>query len=106
MAQYNGLVHACIFLHSPSNYTETKCTCKMLDFGRWECLCKYVSDHVHSGTIYKSNLTFFNNPTDEMIAQINMLGARTILMISSKCNGRLVVREEGGGVELGEKSEK
>ena len=51
-------------------------------------------------------MTFFNNPTDEMIAQINMFGARMILMISSKCNGRLVVREEGGGVELGEKSEK
>jgi len=49
-------------------------------------------------------LIFFDNLTDEMIVYINIFGVRMILIISNKCNNRLVVREEGGDVELGLKN--
>jgi len=37
---------------------------------------------------------------DKMIVHINMFGVGIVLMISSKCNNKLVVREENGGVKL------
>ena len=49
-------------------------------------------------------MTFFDNLTDEMIVYIDIFGVGMILIISNKCNNRLVVREEGGNVELGLKN--
>ena len=78
----------------------------MLEFERWECLHKYISDHICSETIYESNLIFFDNPTNEMIVHINMFGIVMILIISCEHNSRLVVREESGSIELGVRNKK
>jgi len=49
---------------------------------------------------YKSNLTFFDDPTDKMVVYINVFDTGMVLVISSKYNGKLVVREEDGSVKL------
>jgi len=49
---------------------------------------------------YKSNLTFFDDPTDKMVVYINVFDTRMVLVISSKYNGKLFVREEDGSVKL------
>ena len=49
---------------------------------------------------YKSNLTFFDNPTDKMVVYINVFDTGMVLVISSKYNGKLVVREEDGSIKL------
>ena len=48
----------------------------------------------------KSNLTFFNDPADKMVVYINVFDTGIILVISSKYNSKLVVREEDGSVKL------
>ena len=76
----------------------------MLDFERWKCFHKYISNHICSETIYKSNLIFFDNPTNKIIVHINMFGAEMILIISYEHNSGLVVREKNGSIKLGVKN--
>ena len=49
---------------------------------------------------YKSNLTFFDDPTDKMVVYINVFDIGMVLVISSKYNGKLFVREEDSSVKL------
>jgi len=58
----------------------------VLDLWRGEHLHKSICNHVFGWAINKTNLAFFNNPSDEMIPNINVLGMSMVLVIIGKCN--------------------
>ena len=70
----------------------------MFDFRRWESLCESVGDHVVCGTKNESNFAVVDYPAYEMETDVDVLGARVILMVFSECDGGLIVREEGDGL--------
>jgi hypothetical protein len=65
-----------------------------------QSLCKTVCYHSSSGSIlqrYFSSLNLFPN---EMMLNINMLGANMVLGIVCKCNASLVICKDGDRMEL------
>ena len=63
----------------------------MLDFCGGERFGKRVSDHVSCGAIDKPEGPLFDNPANEMIADVNMFGPGVILVILRESNHRLIV---------------
>ena len=70
----------------------------MLHFSGGERLGEGVGDHVIGGAINEAERALFDHPSDPMIAHVDMLCARVVLMIARERDGRLVVGEKSGGV--------
>ena len=77
---------------------EPKSCSEMLHFSRGECLGEGVGNHVVGGAINEVERALFDHPLDPMIAHIDMLHARVVLMIACERDGCLVVGEKGGGI--------
>ncbi len=60
-----------------------------------------VGDHVLGRAIDEPNRAVFDDPANEMEANVDVLAARVVLVILRERNSRLVVGEQGGGVEGG-----
>ena len=71
----------------------------MLRLCRGQGFCECVGSVVISGTKYKLNGAFFDNITDEVEADVDVLCLCMLLVIFSELDGGFVVRKEGGRVE-------
>jgi len=83
----------------------------VLDLGRRQCLGEDIGYHVVSGAVNESDGTLLDDPADPMVAHINVLGLRMVLVVMCECDGSLVITKEyGGGSEvtkdLGDKAAK
>ncbi|KAF8547397.1 hypothetical protein OG21DRAFT_1527189 [Imleria badia] len=68
-------------------------------------LGKNVGDHFTSGAENELDFAIVDDPTYEVKAHIDVLGARMVLMVFHERNRRLVVQEEGGWLrERGEQA--
>ena len=85
------------FQHSPSNQHKSKFASEMLDFRGWESFRKCVSNHFVGWTIDESERPVFDDPSNKMESDVDMLGSRMVLMVFGECNRQLVVRKQGGG---------
>ena len=65
----------------------------MLNLGRWQSLGKGIRHHDLGGAIHEPDHTLINDPTNEMIAYVYMIGMRVVLVVMSEGNCRLVVTE-------------
>ena len=108
IGEHMCLIHPCsvgcsgkpvshLFQHFPSFHVQCKTCSEMLHLGWWQGLGKRVSNHVIGWAIYESQGALLNDPANEIIAHIDVLRARVVLVVSSEGNCCLVVREEGGG---------
>lgn len=71
----------------------------MFDLRGRESFGESVGNHIIGGTIDKGNGAAFNDPANEMKANINVLRTCVVTMVLGKRNGRLVVRIDGGREE-------
>jgi hypothetical protein len=85
-------------LHSLVEDAKPKFRREVLDLRRRQGLSESIGDHISSRTVDQPNRTLLDDPTDEMISHIDMLRPRMELMVMSKCDGGLVVGEEGGRI--------
>ena len=72
----------------------------MLDLSGWKGFGERVGHHVVCRAIDESNRAVFDDVSNEMEADVDVLGTRVVLMILRECDGGLVVRKEGGSVEF------
>jgi len=73
----------------------------VLDLGRRQCLGEDIGHHVISGAVNELDGTLLDDPVDPMVAHINVLGLRMVLIVMCECDGSLVIAEEcGGGSEV------
>ena len=77
---------------------------KMLDFRGGECLGEGVGDHVVCRAEYELNFSIVDYPADKVKMNVDMLGARMILMVLGKRDGGLIVRKEGDGLVQGDEN--
>ena len=96
-----GLRLPSLFQHSPSNQYEAEFVGKMLDLRGRECLCECVGYHVVRGAINEAKGSVFDDPTNKMETDVDMFGARVILMVFREGDCGLVVRKQSGGLESG-----
>ena len=83
--------------HSPSFRAQAKSCGEMLHFGRWQSLSEGVGDHVVGWAINKTQGALFNNPANEVVAHVDVLGVRVVLMVASERDSCLIIGEESGG---------
>ena len=69
----------------------------MFDFCGGERFGKRVSDHVSCGTIDKPEGPLFDDPANEMIADVDMFGPGVILVIPRESDRGLIVRKQCSG---------
>jgi hypothetical protein len=93
------LLHSqvCVLQHSPSNGAESEAAREVLDLRRGERLSECVCDHVGGGAVNKAEGAPLNNPTNKMIADIDVLGPRVVMVVLRESNRGLIVRKDGGG---------
>ena len=89
-----------LFQHSPSRCGESELGHKVLDLSGWEGFRVRVGNHVISRAVNKSNRAVFDDVSNEMEADVDVLGTRMVLMILCECDGGLVVQKEGGSVNF------
>ena len=80
-----------VLQHSPSNAAQPKACSEVLDFHGGERFGKCISNHVSCGTVDQLEQPFFNDPLNEMIADINVFGPGVVLMVLRESNHRLIV---------------
>src|ERR1700679_2690876 len=95
--------------HSPSFRAQAESCGEMLHFGRWQSLSEGVGDHVVGWAIDKTQGALFNDPANEVVAHVDVLGARVVLMVARERDSCLIVGKESGGrldrfEELGEEA--
>jgi hypothetical protein len=66
----------------------------VLDFGRWKGFGESVGYHLVGWAIDEVKGIVFNDPTNKVETDVNMFGASMELMITSKHDGRSIVRKE------------
>ena len=81
----------------------------MLHLGGGQGLCEAVGDHVVGRAINEPQGALLNDPANEVVSHVDVLGTRVVLMITREHDGCLIVGEEGGrrfdGIEdLGEEA--
>ena len=77
------------FRHSPSNLAESEGRSEVFGLGAWQSLCERVGDHVFGRTVINDNLPGFYYVSDEVEANVDVLGARVELFVSSEGDGGL-----------------
>ena len=60
---------------------ESEAFREMLDLGRGERFGERVCDHISSRTIHKAHRAILHHPTDEMVAHVDVLRARMVLVV-------------------------
>ena len=75
---------------------ESEFNSEMLDFQWRERFSKYVGHHVFCRTINEPDFSFFDDPTNEMKPNIDMLGPCVELMLLRERYSGLIIRKEGG----------
>ena len=76
----------------------------MLDFRGGERLGEGVGDHVVCRAEYELNFAVVDYPAYEMEMDVDVLGARMILMVLGERDGGLVVGKEGDGLVKGDEN--
>jgi len=99
LAHLISLLHSqvCVLQHSPSNGAESEAACKVLDLRRGECLSECICDHVGGGAVNKAEGAPLDNPTNKMIADINVLGPHVVTVVLHESHRGLIVQKESGG---------
>jgi hypothetical protein len=59
----------------------------MVDFCRGKHFGEHVGNHVSCGTVYQLEGPLFDDPANEMIADVDVFGLWVILVILHKSNG-------------------
>jgi len=72
--------------HSSSNAVQPKACCKMFDFCRGKRFGERVGNHVSRGTVHQLEGPLFDDPVNEMIADVDMFGLWVILMVLRESN--------------------
>ena len=62
------------FRHSPSFRVQSKSCGEMLHLGRWQGFCERVGDHVISGAIYEAKGALLDDPANEVVVHVDVLG--------------------------------
>ena len=75
----------------------------MLHFRQGKHLGENIGDHVISGAIYEAQSALLHHPTDPMVAHVDVLHARVILVVVREHDRGLIVGEKGDGVGEGAK---
>jgi hypothetical protein len=75
----------------------------MFDFGRRQCFCESISNHVFGGTVNEMKWALFNDPMNEVKSDVNVLGMSMVLMVLSEGDRQLIVQKKCGGVEVDRK---
>ena len=87
--------------HTPSSLEQAESDGEMLDLRRGKGFCEDVRDHVLGRAIHEAYLLVFDDPADEMEADVDVLRARVVLVVPRERDGRLVVRVERYRVDEG-----
>jgi hypothetical protein len=72
----------------------------VLDLRRRKGFGKRVGDHVVGRAVNKSNRTAFDDVSNKMEADVDVLGTSMVLVVFGECNGGLIVRKESRRVEF------
>ena len=52
---------------------EAEASGEVFDFQGWECLGKYIGDHISGGTVCETNAAIIDKPADEVKLYVDML---------------------------------
>jgi hypothetical protein len=64
---------------------------KVLGLDAWKRFSKGIGNHIFGRAKDEPNGAVLDDPTDEMISDIDVFGTRVILVVFGKSNGRFVV---------------
>jgi hypothetical protein len=80
-----------VLQHSPSNGAESEAAREVLDLRRGECLGERICNHVSSGAVNEVEGAPLNNPMNEMIADIDVLGPCVVTVVLCESDRGLIV---------------
>ena len=84
--------------YSPSNRAQSQSGGKVLRFDAREGLGEGVGRHLVHRAIDKFDRAGLNSVANKMITDVYVFGAGMIMSVFGKCDGRLTVGENGGGL--------
>ena len=67
------------------------------DFPAWEHFRQNIGTHLVRGAVQKRHLSALNSVTDEVVAYVDVLGTRVVVVDVSEANRSLIITKQGSG---------